>query len=274
VFEENHGARDQAGEEEQEAFEVDELGVSEVHGRLRDDNRAYRNAAATCTFPAMIRALIFDMDGLMLDTEKLYWAVGRELGRAFGRRVSDETLRKMTGRDRLQSSRILAEEAGMPIPPEELMARREWMMLERFNRGGLEPMRGLREILTRFRGRLKMGVATSSPRMLVTAALPALKVDHYFDAITAGDEVPRGKPDPALYLKTMEKLGVRGIESVVLEDAPSGAEAGKRAGAFVLAVPSELTKSEDFTGVANARVNDLIEAADLVEKLLAAQSSR
>ena len=158
----------------------------------------------------------------------------------------------------------------MPIAPEELMARRERMMLERFNRGGLEPMRGLREILSQFHGRLKMGVATSSPRMLVTAALPALKVDHYFEAITAGDEVARGKPDPALYLKTMEKLGVRGDESVVLEDAPSGAEAGKRAGAFVIAVPSELTRDEDFGAVANARVNDLLEAADVVERMLAA----
>ena len=218
----------------------------------------------------MIRALIFDMDGLMLDTEKLYWEVGRELGREFGKTVSDATLRKMTGRDRLQSSRILAEESGMPIAPEELMARRERMMLERFSRGGLEPMRGLREILARFHGRLKMGVATSSPRMLVTAALPALKVDHYFDAITAGDEVARGKPDPALYMKTMEKLGVRGDESVVLEDAPSGAEAGKRAGALVIAVPSELTREEDFSAVANAWVRDLIEAADVVERMLAA----
>src|SRR5688500_10848748 len=118
------------------------------------------------TFPPMIRALIFDMDGLMIDTEKLYWAVGREIVREFGRTVSDDTLRRMTGRDRLQSSRIFAEESGIPLAAEEVMVRRERMMLELFERGGLEPMPGLREILGRFHGRLKMGVGTSSPRVL------------------------------------------------------------------------------------------------------------
>jgi HAD superfamily hydrolase (TIGR01509 family) len=216
----------------------------------------------------MTRALIFDMDGLMLDTEKLYWEVGRELGRQFGRSVSDDTLRKMTGRDRVQSSRILAEEGGIPLAAEEVMARRERMMLEKFTRGGLEPMPGLREILERFRGRLKLGVATSSPRMLVTAALPALNADRYFDAITAGDEVSHGKPEPELYLRTMEKLGVGGADSVVLEDAPSGALAGKRAGAFVIAVPSALTVSEDFSAVADVRVPNLFEAAEVVERRL------
>lgn len=217
----------------------------------------------------MIRALIFDMDGLMLDTEKVYWEVGRELGRQFGKTVRDDTLRKMTGRDRLQSSRILAEESGIPLAAEELMARRERMMLERFQRGGLEPMPGLREILERFHGRLKLGVATSSPRMLVNAALPALHVDRHFDAITTGDEVAHGKPDPDLYLRAMEKLGVTGADSIVLEDAPSGALAGKRAGAFVIAVPTALTVSEDFSAVADVRVGDLFEAAEVVEKRVA-----
>src|SRR4051812_37364449 len=148
------------------------------------------------------------MDGLMIDTEHLYWDVGRELAGEYGKTVSDQTLRKMMGRDRLASSRIFVEETGVPLLAEEGMVRREDKMLERFRRGGIEPMPGLREILERFAGRLRLGVATSSPRVLVKAALPAIGVEKLFDAITAGDEITHGKPDPEIYQKTMTKLGV------------------------------------------------------------------
>lgn len=216
----------------------------------------------------MIRALIFDMDGLMIDTEHLYWEVGRELAREHGKTVSDGTLRRMMGRDRLASSRIFAQETGVPLAPEAVMTQREEKMLERFNRGGIEPMRGLREILERFHGRLRLGVATSSPRILVEAALPAIGVDRYFDAITAGDEITSGKPDPEIYLKTMSKLQVTPETTVVLEDAPAGALAGMRSGANVIAVPSPLTAQEDFSQVAKMRVNDLFEAAEQIERTL------
>jgi HAD superfamily hydrolase (TIGR01509 family) len=130
-------------------------------------------------------------------------------------------------------------------------------------------MPGLREILDRFRGRLKLGVATSSPRVLVEAALPALGVATHFDAITAGDEIASGKPHPEIYLKTMDKLGVAPADCVVLEDAPLGATAGKAAGAYVIAVPSRLTVRADFSAVADERVQDLFEAADRIERLIA-----
>src|SRR3954469_21373202 len=106
----------------------------------------------------MIRAIVFDMDGLMIDTEHLYWDVGRAIAREFGKTVSDEVLRRTMGRDRLESCRILVEGSGIPLSPEEMMHRREAMMLEKF-KGGSEPMPGFREILDRFRGRLKLGVA-------------------------------------------------------------------------------------------------------------------
>jgi HAD superfamily hydrolase (TIGR01509 family) len=216
----------------------------------------------------MIRAIVFDMDGLMVDTEELYWQVGRALAAEYGKSVSDETLLRMTGRDRLVSSQVFADDTGIPLSGEAVMHRREAMMLDLFRRGGLKPMPGLREILDGFRGRLKLGVATSSPRLLVEAALPALEVHAHFDAITAGDEITNGKPDPEIYRKTMGKLGIKPGECVVLEDAPLGATAGKAAGAYVIAVPSRLTIQTDFSTIADTRVADLYEAAERIEALL------
>ncbi len=218
----------------------------------------------------MIRAIVFDMDGLMVDTEELYWQVGRALAAEYGKTVSNDTLLKMTGRDRLVSSQVFADDTGIPLSGEQVMHRREAMMLDLFRRGGIKAMPGLRQILDRFRGRLKLGVATSSPRVLVEAALPALEVHAHFDAITAGDEITNGKPDPEIYLKTMGKLSVQPVECVVLEDAPLGATAGKAAGAYVIAVPSRLTTQADFSTIANVRVANLFEATEKIEALLSA----
>jgi HAD superfamily hydrolase (TIGR01509 family) len=220
----------------------------------------------------MIRALIFDMDGLMIDTERMYWEVGRSIAREYGKTVSDDTLRKMMGRERLASCRIYVEETGVPISAEDVLAKRERMMLDRM-RGGVEPMPGLIELLKRFDGRLKMGVATSSPRVLVEAALPAIGVQRFFEVITAGDQVTHGKPDPEIYLTTIRKLGVTPRESIVLEDAPAGAEAGKRSGAYVIAVPGELTAQLDFSRVSDVRVRDLFEAAEKVEQTLVGRAA-
>jgi HAD superfamily hydrolase (TIGR01509 family) len=220
----------------------------------------------------MIRALIFDMDGLMIDTEPMYWEVGRAIAREYGKTVADDTLRKMMGRERLASSTIFAQETGVPLSGEQVMHKREQMMLERF-KAGIEPMPGLREILNRFRGKMKLGVATSSPRMLVQAALPAMGLAEYFDAVTAGDEIVHGKPHPEIYLTTMAKLEVTPPFCVVLEDAPAGALAGKRAGAHVIAVPSALTAQEDFSTVSDVRVSKLVEAAGIIERLRREQTA-
>src|SRR3954467_6121999 len=167
----------------------------------------------------MIRALLFDMDGLMLDTETLYWDVGREIAREFGKTVVDETFQKMMGRDRKTSCEIFVRETGVPLSADQVMVMREEMMLERF-KGGVTPMPGLLEILERFKGKLKLGVATSSPLSMAQAGLAAVGALSYFDPPPAGDEIPRGKPDPEIYLTAMKKLGVQPEESVVLEDAP------------------------------------------------------
>jgi HAD superfamily hydrolase (TIGR01509 family) len=215
----------------------------------------------------MYRAIIFDMDGLMVDSEPIYWDVARRLAKQHGTSVTDETLRHMMGRSRIDSMRIFAEECGISAASaQQLLDEREHLMLQRYA-AGVEPMPGLLPILQRFHGQLRLAVATSSPRKFTDALLPALRIDSYFDVVQTGDEIVNGKPDPEIYLKAIDRLGLEPPQCIVLEDSRAGALAGHRAGAHVIAVPSELTAAEDFS-FAESRVTNLDQASACVDRLI------
>jgi HAD superfamily hydrolase (TIGR01509 family) len=209
------------------------------------------------------------MDGLMVDTEPIYWEVARELATKYGTSVADATLRRMMGRSGLEAMCILAGECGITaVSPPDLRIEREQMMIARYA-AGVEPLPGLRQIIDRFRPGLRLAVATSSPRKFTDVLLPALGLADAFQVVQTGDNVTHGKPAPEIYLKCMGRLGAAPAECVVLEDSPAGALAGKRAGAYVIAVPTHLTAGEDFS-VADARAADLLEAASQLARLATA----
>ncbi len=209
-----------------------------------------------------IRAVIFDMDGLMIDSESIYWAVGRRIAGSFGKEVSNETLGRMMGRSPLDSVQLFVRELRLDVDPETLLAQREEEVFQLL-RQGVTPMPGLREALDQFRPRYKLAIATSARRPIVDVILAGLGIADRFAVLQTSDDVLHGKPGPEIYLKAMQKLGVEPAESVVLEDSSNGALAGKRAGATVIAVPSIFTKDQDFSFV-DHRARDLFEAANLI----------
>jgi HAD superfamily hydrolase (TIGR01509 family) len=198
--------------------------------------------------PAMSQfaAIIFDMDGLMIDTEGLYWAAARQIAASYQKTVSDDTLRNMMGRAPIESMRVFAKDLSLPDSAEALLDRRTAIMLERF-RQPISPMPGLMELLHAFKDRLKLAVATSAPAAFVDLILPAMGLTHFFDAIQTSDGLQHGKPHPEIYLKTIARLHVQPRQSIVLEDSTAGAQAGKNAGAYTIAVPSDYTRTGDFS---------------------------
>jgi HAD superfamily hydrolase (TIGR01509 family) len=201
-----------------------------------------------------MKAVIFDMDGLMIDSEKIYWAVGREMARQFGKTVSDETLGNMMGRAPLESVALYRQELALSQTAEQLLEMREARVLEAM-RGGIEPMPGLREVVGSLSSSFKLAIATSAPGRFLNVVLDGLKLRPFFSALQTSDDISRGKPDPEIYLKTMRKLDVQPDECFVLEDSSNGARAGKRAGAYVIAVPTEQTRSQDFSFVDHSAAN-------------------
>lgn len=217
-----------------------------------------------------LRAVLFDMDGLMVDTEPLYWEVAREMGARRGRTVSDETLRQMMGRSRSESMAVYRTALGLAESVESLLEEREAAMLARYARG-VEPLPGLLELLAFLAQRgIRRAVCTSSPGKFTQVLLPAIGVESSFEVVQTGDEVVRGKPDPEIYRRCLDQLGLDGRDTVVLEDTEAGCRAGHAAGCRVIAVPTHLTAGQDFSFCA-ARAPSLVEAKAVIEGWLAGQ---
>lgn len=210
----------------------------------------------------MDEALIFDMDGLMIDSERLYFEVERALAHRYGKEVRDETLWRMMGRTPLEGLTIYVRELGLPLSPAEAVTVRNDLMREKM-KNDLRPMPGLFHILDAFRGERKMAVSTGAPREFLDLAVDGLAIRYRFDVLLASDAIAKGKPDPEIFLKTCERLEVPPDRAVVLEDSENGVMAGKAAGCAVIAVPSDYTRGQDFSR-ADAVAADLYEAERLV----------
>ncbi len=196
----------------------------------------------------MIKALIFDMDGLMIDSERLYFQAERDIARKYQKKVKDETLWKMMGRNPVESMKFFVEELQLPLSPREALNMRTNIMREKL-RTDLKSMPGLNHILDTFHGRLKLAVCTGTQRELLDIVMERLGIRHKFSVLQSSDGIRKGKPDPEIYSTVCRKLGFKPLDCVVLEDSSNGALAGKRAGCYVIAVPSEYTISQDFSFV-------------------------
>jgi len=188
------------------------------------------------------------MDGLMIDSEKLYFATGREIAASFGKEVKDETFWRMMGRSPVDSITIFVNEVGLPISVTETLAERDRIMAHKLATE-LEPMPGLMDVLKAFQGRYRMAIATGSPMKFLDVVVDQLQLTSYFDVLQSSDEIKNGKPHPEIYEKAATLLDLTTNECCVLEDSSNGALAGKRAGCYVIAVPNEHTREQDFSFV-------------------------
>ncbi len=213
-----------------------------------------------------IKGLIFDMDGLMVDTETLYFAAEKELARRFNREVREETLARMMGRKPIESLAIFAHELDLDIAPEKLLEMRTQIMRQSLCQS-LKPMPGLYTIINVFSRRLKLAIATGAQQEFLDLIVDNLGLRSKFSVLQSSDEISQGKPDPEIYLLTCRKLNLPPEQCIVLEDSANGVIAGRRAGCYVIAVPSPQAKNHDFS-LAQAVVADLFSAIPLIENLI------
>mgnify|MGYP001117550219 CR=1 FL=1 len=197
----------------------------------------------------MIKAIIFDMDGLMVDTETLYVKVASGIARKKGKRFTLQLKRKMMGRKAIDALKIFKRELGFLEPIEEIIQEREKTYGRLLSRE-IRTMPGLFNLLKRLeKTKIKKAIASSSALKWIQLILKKLKISKKFDVIVSGDGVKKGKPDPEIYLLTAKKLRLKPEECLVLEDNPTGVKAAKRAGMKCIAVPNKFTKNQKFSRV-------------------------
>ncbi|WP_047816729.1 HAD family hydrolase [Rhodopirellula islandica] len=190
-----------------------------------------------------------DMDGLLFDTERIYFQVGQVLLQRRGHTFTLELQQKMMGRIGLSAIGQMIEHHRLDDDPVSLLAESDVVYGELLL-GELRPMPGLEEWIGRLKNSgLPFGLATSSRRKFVDQILPTTQWANDLAFVLTGDDVTHGKPNPEMYLKAADRLGVSPSQMLVLEDSGNGAKAAVSAGAVTVAVPNEHTQLHAFEDV-------------------------
>jgi HAD superfamily hydrolase (TIGR01509 family) len=185
----------------------------------------------------VIEAVVFDLDGLLLDTEQVWDEVREAITHERGGRWNERAQADMMGMSSTEWSRYMHEVLGLREPPEELNRIVVERMQHRY-RERLPLMDGAIEAVRRIGARWPLGLASSSNRELIDLALELMGVADLFQATVSSEEVERGKPAPDVYVEAARRLGFRPEDVVAVEDSASGIRSAKAAGMRAIAIPN------------------------------------
>ena len=207
----------------------------------------------------MIDAVVFDLDGVLLDSERLWDEVREALALERGGRWSDRAQAEMMGMSSPEWSRYLHDVVGVREPPDEIAADVVRRMEERY-RERLPLLPGASEAVGRLAARWPLGLASSSNRPLIDLALELGGLARFFRVTVSSEEVERGKPAPDVYLDACRRLGVEPERAAAIEDSRNGIRSAHAAGLRVVAIPNaEFPPDEDSLALADVVLRSLAE---------------
>ena len=203
-----------------------------------------------------IEAVIFDMDGVLADSEPLYHLSMNQVLQAHGHSLTNEDNRIILGTTVIHTWKWLKDRFGLNGELEEWIGVYDRIILKNLKEN-VEPSPGLYDLLDSLKARgLPIGLASSSQANWVDTVLTTLDVKDRFSVVVSGDMVTNGKPAPEIFLKAAGELGAEPSRCLVFEDSPHGIQAGKAAGMTVVAVLTDLTRDLDLS-LADRRIESL-----------------
>ncbi|GHV70056.1 hydrolase [Spirochaetia bacterium] len=209
-------------------------------------------------------AVIFDMDGLMLDTERPVLGFWIKAAEKFGLTMTEDVILRTIGINEAGSRVILAEAYGSQFPYDEIRAERNLMMREQVEREGIAQKKGLLTLLNHLDAlEIKLGLATSTAREIALWKLKHTGIQDRFKIMVCGDEIKNGKPAPDIFLKAAEKLGVPASDCVGFEDSPAGLQALHAAKIPSVFVKDLVEPPEETLATVWRRCENLAEAVEL-----------
>ena len=183
------------------------------------------------------RAVVFDMDGLLLETELLWQRAEGRLFERHGAVFTFEDKLTVMGTSAAFTGEFFARRLGLPADHATALIREVTELMHEELQSQVDARPGAVELVRRLHGRVRLGLASNSPRFLVDAALASASFEDFFDAVVSADDVANHKPAPDIYLLACERLGVAPGEALALEDTASGIASAKAAGLTCIAVP-------------------------------------
>jgi HAD superfamily hydrolase (TIGR01509 family) len=185
----------------------------------------------------LIEAVVFDLDGVLLDSEQIWDEVREQLARERGGRWHEGAQRAMMGMSSTEWSQYMHDEIGLPESPDEISAEVVRRLEEQY-RQHLPLLDGAVEAVERLAARWPLGIASSSNREVIDLVLELSGLAPFFKVTVSSEEVARGKPAPDVYLEAARRLGVTPERSAAIEDSENGIRAAKAAGMRVIAIPN------------------------------------
>ena len=215
----------------------------------------------------MIKAVIFDMDGLMIDSEKMARFCCEKAGKALGYNYTDELFFKEMGLTPVFIKELYFKHFGKDFKYDDFIKLKNQYVEEYIKESGIPVKPGLYELLKFLKNNgYKTAVATSTPRKRAEDYLTHIKVIEFFDKVICVDMIEKSKPNPEIYLKAADELNVKTEECFVLEDSPNGITAAYRAGIKTIMVPDLVSPDEELKKKLFACVKSLKDVIEILEK--------
>jgi len=204
-----------------------------------------------------IEAVIYDMDGVLVDSE-VYWDKSRiEFARDRGLVWTDEFQRLAMGRSTIGWARVMQDKLALDEPIDAIIAEMKARVIAHYE-ARMPARPGALESVRHMKRHFRVGLASGSPTDIIKAVLRITGLDQIFEVMIYGDEVPRGKPAPDIYLEALKQLGVAPAASLGIEDSANGLRSLKAAGMFAVAAPSpDFPLPEDVLALADAHITTL-----------------
>lgn len=178
-----------------------------------------------------MKAVIFDMDGVIIDSEPIHFEVDMQTMREFGVNISKDELNKYVGTTNEYMLNDLINKYKIQKSIKEILEYKMELTIRRIKETKINAISGIHELLISLKhNNIKTAIGSSSPKELIITVIEKFQLGKYFDCIVSGDEVKEGKPKPDIYLEVSKRIGVNPEECIVIEDSRNGVLAAKNAG--------------------------------------------
>src|SRR4030065_1217564 len=213
-----------------------------------------------------VKLIIFDMDGLMFDTERLIYRSWKETCKKYKQKVSNKIFKETIGLNRKRTIEVYRKYYNDSLPFEKIIDEAVRLLESRIQSEGVPLKEGLLELLEyNKKKQLKMALATSTKRDRAERMLNLSGTRKFFDLVVCGDEIINGKPDPEIFLETAKKLNCRPGNFIVLEDSKNGIIAAYRAGMLPVMVPDIIKPEKEIEAMIFKEFDNLKEVKSFFE---------